>query len=273
MARETITILAGTLNEAGHLPGFLKKHAWVDEIVILDSGSTDGSVDICRQAGCRVIPRDHKGNHNERICYALSQLKTDWVFLIDPDEYITDSLREEIFVILEKGTVHAAFRNVRLNYFMGKPLHYGGVSGEQLKFFRRDKAGMVGRGYHEEIQVNGTIGRLKGEVYHFPFDNIHWMVAKFNYMSELDKDRYFEKFKVMSEKTFFWFVIVSPLKIFLKTMLKKQGYRDGVPGLVFALMSWVYNVLKICKYWEAYMVCNPDVIKKENVPDPWRTRR
>lgn len=272
MSRSTIAIVAGALNEAERLPEFLRCHAWADEIVVMDSGSTDGTLDICRQAGCRVIPRDHKGNHNERFRYVLAQISSDWVFVVDPDECITEGLKTEIVAVLEQGTAHSAFRNRRVNFFMSHALRSKAFHDDTLKFFRREMVDLVGSGYHEEIKVNGSIGRFSGEVHHFPHTHIHWMIAKHNYISEFDKAGYLKARGVLSHGQFMRFVLVRPLKTFFKTYIKKGGYKDGVYGFTFALITWAQDVLKICKYWEAYIEKNPRVLAQDKIPDPWRQR-
>ncbi len=254
------------------MPEFLQRHAWADEIVVMDSGSTDGTLDICRQAGCRIISRDHQGNHNERFRHVMAQVPCDWVFLVDPDEFITDGLKAEVLAVLEQGTPRSAFKNKRINFFMSHALRAKAFNDDTLKFFRRDKVDFSGTGYHEEIKVNGSVGQFKGEVHHFPHTHIHWMIAKHNYISEFDKAGYLKTQGVLSNGKFMWFVLVKPFKTFIKTYIKKGGYKDGVYGFTFALITWAQDVLKICKYWEEYIEKNPKVLKKDRIPDPWRQR-
>ena len=101
MARETIAVFGSCINEESNLTRFLEHHKWADEIIITDSGSTDGSVALCKKYGRTVFQRPLNANHNERTQYTVSKTKSDWILLSDPDEIITDELKEEIFKVLE----------------------------------------------------------------------------------------------------------------------------------------------------------------------------
>lgn len=267
--RKTLCLIAGTKNEAPALPKFFEHHAWVDEILVMDSFSTDETQGVCAKYGRSYFQSHMSGNANARHTLALETAKSDWVFFIDPDEFISQELKGEILNILEQGTDCEAFENRRVNFFMGKPLRHGGWSTNALKMFRRKNVVFEGDSYHEKPRVNGKVGLLNGEVHHFPYHNIHWMIAKHNYISEFDKNEYFKQFGVMTEKQFKWFLLKRPFKTFLKCYIKKKGYKDGIYGFVFAMITWAQDVLKICKYWETYLEKNPETPDPARIQDPW----
>lgn len=273
MPRQTIAITGGTLNEAKALPEWVAKHAWVDEILIFDSGSTDGTVEIAKKLGCRVFQKDHGGNHNERLKFILQQLKTDWVWLGDPDEFITDGLKKEVREMLEQGTPHDGFTHPRINFFMGHPLYSKSLSSQAMKIVKVSAVEVTGRGYHDEIRVAGTTGHFSGEVHHFPNPSIHWMVAKQNYVSEFEIGLLFEKYGILTQRKFAWLLLTKPLKTLFKNFIKKKGYKDGIYGFVLSMIRWSQDVLVICKYWEKYIEKNPNILSKEDLPDPWRGRK
>lgn len=271
--RCTITLFCSSLNEQSNLKVFLEKHKWADEIIILDSGSTDGSVDLCKKYGRKVFFQKLEGNYSRRSAFAVEHAETDWCFFSDPDEIFTDELKNEIFDILEKGTECVAFENRRVNFFMNKPLRHGGWSGNGLKMFRRDKVRFEGDSYHEHPIIDGKIGQLKGEVWHYASPNIHWILQKFNYISEFDHKTYYDQFGELSARRFKWLILTKPLKNFWKTYIKKQGYKDGLHGFIYAMMIWAFDVIRICKYGERYLVKNPHVHTLEELPDPWACRK
>jgi len=272
MSRETICLMASALNEAEALPKFFEAHSWADEIIILDSGSHDNSKAIAEQYHRRLVYKPLKANHNQREQWALSQTTCDWIFLIDPDEFITPALKEELCEILAKGTQYNAFTNARVNFFMGHALRHGGWSGSGLKFYRRDSVSFKGTDFHERPIIRGEVGALNGEVYHYPNPNIHWILQKFNYISEFDCKSYFDQYGLVSKKKFRRLLLTKPLKNFWKSYVKKQGYKDGIYGLIYAAMILAFDVIRICKYGERYIVENPERLSSEQLPDPWQCR-
>lgn len=263
------------LNEAEALDKFLKHHSWADEIIILDSGSKDGTEDVCRRYGRKFLkapPLD--GNHNKRTAWGINQVKSDWVFLIDPDEFITAELKSEIDKILEDNSSDfLGFEIRRTNFFMDKPLRHGGWSGYSLKLFKREAVSFVGDSYHEKPIINGKIGRLNGAVLHYPNPNIHWILQKFNYISEFDMKEYYERHGILTPRKFRWLLLKKPLKNFWKCYVKKKGYKDGLYGFIYAALIWAFDVIRICKYGERFIVKNPNVLAADKLPDPWECRK
>ncbi|MHB8155404.1 MAG: glycosyltransferase family 2 protein [Candidatus Omnitrophota bacterium] len=271
---ETISIITNTKNEASALPKFFAHHAWADEILVMDSFSTDATIDVCKRYGRKYHQHDLCGNVNIRLNLALSLCKSDWVFVIDPDEFISEELKQEIlFFLTNADSQYVAYEFPRLNYFMDKPLHYGGWSGLALKIFRRGWVEFKGNAYHEKPMVRGQIGRLKGSVHHYPNPNIYWILQKFNYISEFDLNEYYNKFGELSEKKFKWLLMTKPLKIFWKCYIKKKGYKDGLHGLIYAALIWAFDVMRICKYGEKYIIKNPNILVADKLTDPWACRK
>lgn len=273
MNREKICLIVGVLNEASALPKFFKAHTWCDEIIILDSGSSDKSEKITCDYNRNFLHKPLRGSHNQRHAWAIQQTDCEWIFLIDPDEFIIDELKDEIFEILENGTDHAGFKNCRINFFMGEPLRHGGWSGDGLKMFRREKTIFEGDSYHESPIIDGTIGQLNGEVWHYPSPNIHWNLQKFNYISEFDLNSYYEQYGVMSHKKFCWMVFYKPFRKWWKSFVWKKGYKDGLHGMIYSAMIFAFDMIRICKYGERYLVKNSNIPSLAELPDPWECRK
>lgn len=271
--RETIVIAGGMLNEEKALPKFLEANAWADEVFMCDAGCTDCSVKICEDFGAKIYSIEFDGHHNTRVNHLISLVESDWIFACDPDEVATEGFKNEVMQILEQGTDYAAFEFNRVNFFMGKPLRHGGWSGKTLRMYRPDKVRFEGGSYHDHPVVDGKIGQLNGEVWHYPSPNIHWTLQKFNYISEFDQKDYYDKYGELSEKKFRWLLFTKPFKNFWKSYVKKKGYKDGLHGLIYAAMIWAFDVIRICKYAERYIVKNPDVHSIDELPDPWECRK
>ncbi|HRZ39772.1 MAG TPA: glycosyltransferase family 2 protein [Candidatus Omnitrophota bacterium] len=273
MSRKIFALIGSVLNEEAALPAFLEAHAWADDIIMLDSGSTDNSAEVTRKYKRTLLHKPLEANHNKRSAWAIQQTIADWVLFIDPDEFISAELKKEILSILEHGSEYVAFELPRVNFFMNKPLRHGGWSGNGLKMFRRDKVRFEGDSYHERPIIDGKIGQLKGEVLHYPNPNIHWITQKFNFISEFDQKDYFDQYGELSEKKLRWLLFTKPFKNFWKSYIKKQGYKDGIHGLIYAAMIWAFDVIRICKYAERYIVKNPDILPADKLPDPWECRK
>lgn len=272
--RKTICLTPSALNEAGALDKFLKYHSWVDEIIILDSGSTDSTKEVCSRYGRQIIKCPVNGNYNQRSAFAITQTKADWVFFADPDEFITPELKKEIDMVLENDRgICQAYEVRRVNFFMNKRLEHGGWSGYGLKFFKREAASFIGDSYHEKPIIKGKIGRLKGEVLHYPNPNIYWIIQKFNYISEFDSKEYYNKFGALSARKFKWLLLTKPFKNFWKGYIKKKGYKDGLHGFIYAALIWAFDAIRICKYGEKYIIKNPNIFAPDKLTDPWACRK
>lgn len=271
--KKKICIIAGAMNEGTTLRAFFDQHHWADEIIILDSGSTDDTEKICAQYNRKFFKYPANGNYNQRFAWSLKQTQADWVFIMDLDEFITPELKGEIDKILENDNDdYQAYETYRVNYFMDKPLRYGGWSHYVVRFYKRQAASFVGDLYHERPIINGKIGRLKGETLHYAIPNIHWILQKFNYTTEFDLEEYYKRYGVLTPGKFKWLVLTKPLKIFWKCYIKKQGYKDGLHGFINAVLFWAFDVIRMCKYGEKYIMKNPDILPADKLPDPWKCR-
>lgn len=271
---KTICLIINTKNEASVLPKFFEHHAWADEALVMDSFSTDLTIDICKKYGRNFYQAEVAGNYNTRHNLALTLFKSDWAFFIDPDEFVSDELKQQILAFLSvSDNKYAAYEFPRVNFFMDRPLRYGGWSCNTLRIFRKNCVEFKGDAYHDHAVVKGKIGRLSGVMYHYPNPNIYWINQKFNYISEFDLKEYYNKFGVLSEKRFKWLLLTKPLKNFWKGYIKKKGYKDGLYGFIYAALIWAFDVIRICKYGEKYIINNPNKLTADKLSDPWECRK
>jgi glycosyltransferase involved in cell wall biosynthesis len=271
---ETITLITNTKNESKVLPEFFKHHAWVNEILVMDSFSTDTTIDVCKKYGHSFYQAELAGNANIRNNLAVSLFKSDWAFFIDPDEFVSDELKQQIQEFLSVAdNEYAAYEFPRINFFIDRPLRHGGWSGNALRIFRKNSVEFKGDAYHDHPIVRGKIGRLSGVIYHYPNPNIYWIIQKFNYISEFDSKKYYNKFGVLPERKFKWLLLTKPLKNFWKGYIKKKGYKDGLYGFIYAVLIWAFDVIRICKYGERYIIKNPNMLAAEKLTDPWECRK
>lgn len=249
--RETLSAVIMTKDCEGLIEGTLRSVAgWADEIVVIDGFSRDRTVEICRRYTDKVFQNKWDGY---RFCternLGIDRSTKDWCLHIDPDERATPEFRDAVSKILEEGTGHNAFEFRKKNNFLGRWMMHGGWYHYSLHFFRRGKARYVGV-IHERLRVVGTIGRIEAPIEHFPFTSISQFVQRHNGYSKREALSLREEKGRLSDAEIEFNLKKKPLKRFLKFYLRKQGFLDGLHGLLFSvLFAWVHFI-NWAKYWE-----------------------
>jgi glycosyltransferase involved in cell wall biosynthesis len=271
-------------NEEKDLPRLLKSLSWVDEIILVDSLSTDRTVQIARQFKARVISRamqDFSSQWNAGLAVATG----DWVFAFDADEEVpmeSVPLLQEAFR-QAPGTV-GGFRVLRRNFALGRWLRHGQQYGKRVQWYdlvrryRGHRAGDTlggavklfrrqGAAYenlvHEEVRVPGSIVQLQAYVNHYTADSIRDMFDKVNLYTTLHARQIYEKSPGQPPRHFYRQVLWLPVRTFVKAYWRKQGFRDGFPGLARCLSMYCYELLKALKLYDFYFGV---LSEKENHP-------
>jgi len=249
VTRERLTILLLTKNEADKLPRCIESVRWADEIVIVDGQSTDGTQQIARAAGARVLERPFGGSFAEERNAGLAVATGEWALQMDADEVVSPELRAGIERVLEHGSAHAALKIRRRNYFLGHCMRYGGWYHYNLVLFRRQRCRYEGL-VHERLQVQGSIGTLEGDLIHRPFESVTQFLTRQNRYTTLQARELVGLDRARVTKQLRGQLCLKPLKLFWKFYIKKQGFREGRHGLVFSvLFAWVH-FLTWAKCWE-----------------------
>ena len=233
-------------NEERDLPECLASlKGLVDEIVVVDSHSTDRTRDIAAAAGARVIERDFAGFGPQKQ-FALEQATGDWVLNIDADERLTPDLAREIRAAIDGSPAVNGYLLRYANYFLGRRLRFGGHWSERhLRLFRRDRAHYAGKEIHEGITVVPPLGRLRHCVRHNSYGNVGEYLEKCNrYTGLIARDKF------QRGKRFSWaHHLRLPWEFFHRYILK-LGFLDGTPGFVYAALSAYYAWLKFVRLME-----------------------
>ncbi|MBF0532536.1 MAG: glycosyltransferase family 2 protein [Candidatus Omnitrophica bacterium] len=246
----SVSIVVIVKNEAGRIKNFLEKHAWADEIVVVDDQSADGTPQIARQAGALVLSQPSNGNFDSQRNAGAAQAKSEWILQMDADEIVPPPTVEAIRRMIADPRGQAAFELQRLNHFLGEPLLWGGVSGYQLKLYQKGKMEYVGCSVHETPAVDGKTGRLDFPVLHFPAENISEFLAKNLYYSGVTAGQYAAAHPQVSWREIRGQLLGRSLKRFWKFYVKKKGYRDGPRGFVWALMNVIIPQMYWMMIWE-----------------------
>ncbi|MBI3324810.1 MAG: glycosyltransferase family 2 protein [Candidatus Omnitrophica bacterium] len=249
--RQTLAVVLMTKNEEARLADCLDRVAgWADEIVVIDDLSTDRTVEIARRYTDKIFPYASEDDHYRQWNRGIDHATSDWILHIDADEHVTALLRAAIDEVLRSGTPHDAFTVMRRNYFLGRPMRYGGWYHPHLIFFRRDRARCVGSGIHVRLRVDGAIGSLPADIHHYPFATVAQFLTRQNLYTTVEA-----KVLLAERGRLPWRVVLvqltlRPLKLFWKFYVKKQGRRDGWHGLVFSGLFAVAHWMLWAKYWE-----------------------
>ncbi len=236
-----------THNEEHNLPRLLASVSWADEILVVDSNSTDQTAQICLSAGVRFLQRRFTGFGDQKH-FAVNAASHNWVLAIDADEEVSAELAAEIQYMLKSENLDCpAYRIPRHFIFMGHHMRFGGEYGRTfVRFFDRRQANYNLADVHEEVITAGKIGDLNGRMLHFSYRNLHDYFQKFNNYTSRAAAELYKKNKQVSRLYIF---VRFPFS-FLALYFGKGLILDGYPGFIWALCSALYPVIKYAKLRE-----------------------
>jgi glycosyltransferase involved in cell wall biosynthesis len=241
-----LTAYTLTLNEARQIRAVLESVKWADELIVVDSFSTDGTLDIAREYNARILSQKFCGFGKLRNV-ALDAAKHDWILSIDADERCTPELAREVRAELSAPRFDA-YHIPRKSHFLGRWMKHCGWYPDyrQPQLFNRTRLRYNEELVHESYTLHGRLGYLREHVLQYPWDTVEIATAKLQRYSTLMAQRYAEAGKRVSLPK----MLLSPPAMFLKVFAAQQGFRDGRHGLVLAALYAYYTFLKYAKLWE-----------------------
>jgi glycosyltransferase involved in cell wall biosynthesis len=237
----TATII--TLDEERNIARAIESLRCVDEILIVDSGSTDRTVELARNLGARIIEANWRG-YSAQKNWAAEQAANEWVLSLDADEALSEALEAEIWNLKKTGPQYDAYTMPRLARYLGRwILHSGWYPDRKIRLYRRDKASFTGDFVHESVTVTGRVGALENNILHFTCESLS------EHMKTLDRYTTLAAQELAARKVSVPLsrLIVDPAWTFVKTYLIQRGFLDGFEGLTIAHMAALYTFLKYSK--------------------------
>jgi glycosyltransferase involved in cell wall biosynthesis len=241
-----LSVLVCTKDEESVLPACLASVAFADEIVVVDSGSVDATMDIARAAGARVLEHPFE-SHAAQKNWGLAQLSNDWVLILDADERVPSGLRDEIVSISADPDRRAGYWVYRANRFLGRMIRGCGWQRDKvLRLFDRTKGRYELRRVHEEVRIDGSVGVLGNRLLHDSCRDLGTWIRKTNHYAALGA----EELSAHGRRGRFVDVVLRPPVRFAKQYVGQQGFRDGVPGFILCAISAFGVFAKHARLWE-----------------------
>lgn len=238
-ARATATIIA--LNESDNIEDCIRSVSFFDEVLVIDSGSTDNTVSLAVAAGATVLVNPWPG-YGQQKQFALEHARNDWVFSIDADERASPELQASIIALLAGSPGAKGYTINRCNHFMGRALRHGeGYPDWCLRLFDRKCGNWTQDPVHERVTLTGRVERLTGDLNHFSEGSIEEYLRKQNQYTSLQACKLF----AAGRRSSLFKMTTSPIIRFFKFYFLRLGFLDGMPGLIHISIG-CFN--SFCKY-------------------------
>jgi glycosyltransferase involved in cell wall biosynthesis len=248
-SRRPLSVIVPTFNEEATIGACLDSVGFADDVLVVDSFSTDRTVALARERGARVVQRAY-GYSAQQKNWAIPQARHEWVLLVDADERVSESLRAEIEALLLRGPEADGYWIRRANFFLGRRIRFCGWGSDRvIRFFRRDVSRYQDRQVHAEIDLPGPLPMLKHPLEHHTFRS--W-------------DQYWRKLEIYSDwgarqmylegrRTGGVQMLLRPLARFVRMYLLKLGFLEGAHGVALSLLGAFTVYLKHARLWEMQM--------------------
>lgn len=235
------TIIA--LNEERNIARAIESLRCCEEILVVDSGSTDRTCEVARLHGARVIEAGWLGYAAQKN-YAAGLASHDWILSIDADEALSEGLEAEIWRLKKSGPQADAYEFARLARYLGRwILHSGWYPDYKVRLYHREKAEWVGEFVHESVRATGSVGRLEGNLLHFTCESLTEHVKTMNaYTTLAAREIAARRIRISWAR-----LLLDPPFTFFRAYIVKRGFQDGLEGFIIAYMAATYNFLKYAK--------------------------
>ncbi|HEX9984196.1 MAG TPA: glycosyltransferase family 2 protein [Thermoanaerobaculia bacterium] len=248
MPRPSVSAIVTTFNEIDFIEECLHSIDWADEIYLIDSFSTDGTVELVRSKFPRVRleQREYLGAASQKN-YAIDRAAHDWIFYIDADERVTPKLRDEIFRTLEGPLDRWGYSIGRRNFMLGREVRFSGLQRDRVtRLFHRGHARYPNRRVHADLLVDGPAAPLRQKMLHFYIRSFDHMIAKMTRYAVWGATQMF----IEGKKVRTWDIFGHAFAKFVRDYIFNLGFLDGAPGLISVGMHVYYTFWKYAKLWE-----------------------
>jgi hypothetical protein len=240
-----ISVIIITGNEEKNIRDCLKSANWADEIIVVDSESTDSTVQIAKEFTDKIFIHKWEGYASQKS-YALNLAKNEWILSLDADERVTKELADEIQNLNLSESKFDAYKIHRENYFIDKKITSCGWGDDyQLRLFKKSKTKLTDRLVHEGFVVKGNVSQVKNSMIHYSYLNLKDGFKKINEYSTLEANE-----KYLNKRVTGLSIVLKPIIAFLQHFVFRKGFTDGKHGLMVSLMHALTKLQVQMKMWE-----------------------
>lgn len=245
-----ISVAIAVYNEANNLARCLESIvSWADEVVIVDGGSSDDTLNIARNFKARVIITDNPPIFHLNKQKAVDACSGEWILQLDADEIVPIELKEELLATTRKKTDFMGYYIPRKNFFLRHWMRKGGQYPDYvIRFFIKGRGKFPSKSVHEQIEIDGPVGYLVNPILHYPYKNLYEYWIKANRYSLLVARELAVKKTPVNVFSLISFFLLKPWSTFFNLYIRHLGFIDGLAGLLFALFSSLQHQLAFIKY-------------------------
>ncbi len=252
MTKLTVTVI--THNEGPHLAPALESVAWADEVIVVDSESTDDTVATARRFTSHVEVRPWAG-YGPQKNYAAGRSSNDWILSIDADERVTPQLAAEIRELMQRGPAVQGYRVSRVTHYLGRWIRSTDWYPDfHLRLYDRRAARWSEHKVHESVEMKGRIAKLRGELLHYPYRDISEHLAKIDRYTTLVA----EQWAAEGRRATALHALIYPRLAFFRNYILRRGFRDGRIGFLVSMLNSYYVFLKYAKLLELQQIADRD---------------
>ncbi|KAA0258995.1 glycosyltransferase family 2 protein [Deferribacter autotrophicus] len=243
---EKISVVILTFNGEKYLEACLSQISKIgDEIIIVDSGSSDNTISIAKKFTDKIFFHEFE-NYGRQCRYAVSLTACKWVFVVDQDEILTDALVDEIKYLKLTGFDCDGYYIKRDNYLFGKLIKHGGWGDDYvLRLFNKEKGEHTDNNF-SVVKTEGMTKKLKHSIKHYPYDSVHEYLSKMHSYANHSAKEMLSQNKTFKLRK----LILNPFGRFFKKYILEFGFLDGLHGFVLAVFSYYFVFLKYLRFWE-----------------------
>ncbi len=250
---EKISVVLAVFNEEENLKECLNSiKDFANEIVIVDGGSSDKTLDIAKQFNAKIIKTNNPPIFHINKNKAIDSATGDWILQLDADEIVSEKLKKEIERAIQNSSING-FWVPRRNFFLSRFLTKGGQYPDYtLRLYRKDKGRLPAKDVHEQAVVEGKVGYLKNDLLHIRDKNFSIYIQRFKRYTDLLATQMKDRGEKINLISFINYIILKPFLWFIMVYIRHRGYVDGFPGFVFAFFSSLRFPVSFFKLWKIY---------------------